>query len=136
MLPTFFKDKRLQSGKCHEIGHFAAGKRLVTSGVKFVVTNSGRFRASFPEERGAAKFHQKFHGIFHDNFHARFQGKFSRQHFCCRKARTPKNYGLDFFPHRPIFHLLSLYCQVGNSVATAPSNCVLSPLRKSTKKLN
>ena len=48
--------------------------------------NSGRFRASFPEERGAAKFHQKFHGIFHDNFHARFQEKISRQHFCtpCR----------------------------------------------------
>ena len=46
----------------------------------------GHFRALFPEERGAAKFHQKFHGIFHGNFHARFQEKISRQHFCtpCR----------------------------------------------------
>ena len=65
---------------------FAAAKRLVKSGVKFVVKNSGRFRASFPVERGAAKFYQKFHGIFHGNFHAQFQEKFSRQHFCtpCR----------------------------------------------------
>ena len=34
-------------------------------GVKVVMKNSGQFRASFPEARGAAKFHQKFHGIFH-----------------------------------------------------------------------
>ena len=53
---------------------------------KFVVKNSGHFRASFPKERGEAKFHLKFHGIFHGNFHALFQEKISRQHFCttCR----------------------------------------------------
>ena len=51
--------------------------------MKFVVKNFG---ASFPEERGAAKFHQKFHGLFHGNFHARSQEKSSRQRFCtpCR----------------------------------------------------
>ena len=56
------------------------------NGVKFVMKSSEHFRALFPEERGAAKFHQKFHGIFHGNFHARFQEKISRQHFCtpCR----------------------------------------------------
>ena len=48
--------------------------------------NSGHFRASFPEERGTAKFHQKFHGIFHGDFHARYQGEFSRQH-CCKPCR-------------------------------------------------
>ena len=65
---------------------FAAAKRLVKSGVKFVVKNSGHFQASFPEERGATKSHQKFHGIFHGNFHARLQEKISWQHFCtpCR----------------------------------------------------
>ena len=61
------------------------------SGVKFVVKISGRLRASFPEEGGAAKFHQKFHGIFHGNFHAQFQEKFSRQHFCT-PCRT-RNFG-------------------------------------------
>ena len=59
---------------------------------KFVVKNSRRFRASFPEERGAAKFHQKFHGIFHGNFHAQFQEKISRQQFCtpCRSDSSPE----------------------------------------------
>ena len=52
------------------------------NGVKFVVKSSGHFRALFPEERGAAKFHHKFHGIFHGNFHARSQETISRQHFC------------------------------------------------------
>ena len=65
---------------------FAAAKRLVKNGVKLVVKNSGRFRTSFPEERGTSKFHQKFHGIYHGDFHARFQEKISRRHFCkpCR----------------------------------------------------
>ena len=65
---------------------FAAAKRLVKNGVKFIVKNFRHFRASFPEERGAAKFHQKFHVIFHGDFHARFQDKVSQQHFCkaCR----------------------------------------------------
>ena len=55
------------------------------NGVKFV-KNSKHFRASFPEVRGAAEFHQKFQGIFHGDFHGRFQDKISRQHFCkpCR----------------------------------------------------
>ena len=63
------------------------------NGVKFVVKSSGHFRALFPEERGAAKFHQKFHGIFHGNFHARFQEKISRQHFCtpCRSEYCSTN---------------------------------------------
>ena len=69
-----------------KLGICSCPKRLVKSGVKFAVKNSGRFRASFPEEREAAKFHQNFHGIFHGDFHARFQEKISRQQFCtpCR----------------------------------------------------
>ena len=58
------------------------------NGVKFVVKNPRHFRASFPEERGAAKFHQKFHGTFHGHFHARLQDKYSRQHFCWKWPRS------------------------------------------------
>ena len=36
---------------------------------KVVVKHSGRCRASFPKEQGAATFHQKFHSIFHGDFH-------------------------------------------------------------------
>ena len=66
---------------------FAASKRLV----KIVVKNSGHFRASLLEERGAAKIHQKFHGIFEGDFHTRFQERISHQHFCkaCRDESCP-----------------------------------------------
>ena len=55
---------------------FAAAKRPVKSGMKFVVSISGHFRASFPEARGPAKFRHKFHGSGHGDFYARFQEKF------------------------------------------------------------
>ena len=63
--------------------------------LEFVVKNSGRFRAPFPENRGTAKCHQKSHSIFHDDVHARFQEKTSRQHFCkpCRDVSI----GADFW---------------------------------------
>ena len=76
-----------------KLGICSCKKRLVKNGVKFVLKSSGHFRPLFPEERGAAKFHQKFHGIFHGNFYARFQEIISRQHFCtpCRDAKLPSS---------------------------------------------
>ena len=61
MLLTLLKDQhgkhrpngtRTPSKRHHEIGHFAAAKRLVKNGVTFVMKNSGHFRASFSEEGG------------------------------------------------------------------------------------
>ena len=77
----YLKDKLLQNEKRHDWA-FAAAKRLVKSGMKFVMKISRYFRASLPEERGTQKFHQKFHGSFHGDFHARWQDKISRKHFC------------------------------------------------------
>ena len=70
-------------------------KRLVKNGMKFVVKNSGQFRASFHEARGTAKFHQKFHGSCHLDFHPQFQKQFSQQHFCkpCRDENHDWNVG-------------------------------------------
>ena len=72
-LDTNFQGQTAAEWKAPWNWAFAAAKRLVENGVKFVVKSSGHFRALFNEERGAAKFHQKFHGIFHGNFHARSQ---------------------------------------------------------------
>ena len=65
---------------------FAAAKRLVKNGVKFVAKKSGTFELCFLRKRNSKNVHEKFHCIFHGNFHAQLQEKFSRQHFCkpCR----------------------------------------------------
>ena len=95
---------------------FAAAKRLVKNGVKFVVKSSRQFRASFPDERGAAKFHQIFHGIFHGDFHARCQDTISRQHFC-KPCRDDKHYE----------HLSSHLAALGGYVSVAKAKFLSPP---------